>query len=294
MRALLFGLALAGCGRAVDQPPECVLPDGGPPPVDVPSIVRTCAMEQSCLPSPPFSTAGDCVATFERDAALTFGSQFIACAVKNPDCAGALQCVSRGHGPTYCAVHPGYSCDSDFVVDCDLLSGWALFAGDCAAAGMRCVFANGSAGCTVGTACDPNMPPAPRCDCNVADECDGFIDMRSRTDCGLVGPGFICQDGRCQLPSVPCAQSAQSCRGDLFDECYGGRLTTTDCAAIGSRCDPAGGCIALGADCTTDDKDRCNGDALQICVNGSWRDFPCASIGFTTCRVGAHGGACAD
>ncbi|HEX9103958.1 MAG TPA: hypothetical protein VF997_17225, partial [Polyangia bacterium] len=119
--ALSLTLTLAACRAAAPMLPIVPTPAEQLPPLA--DILRTCAFEVSCLRSPPASTLSGCLyyfmsglddwivpGGFMLDIPGSEFRRYVACAVDNVDCTSVLECASRGHGPAYCAAHPGTAC----------------------------------------------------------------------------------------------------------------------------------------------------------------------------------------
>ncbi|HEX6836547.1 MAG TPA: hypothetical protein VF334_08230 [Polyangia bacterium] len=304
----LLLLAAVGCrGPAPTLSPPPTPPAALPPLGD---IIRTCAFEVSCLQSPPTATLGNCIdyflsgidnwvappVFFRLSIAPSEFRRYVDCAVASSDCAGLLRCASRGHDPSFCAAHPGNVCDGDLLVQCPPASAvpdWAIYTNDCAAAGLRCEAANGSASCTDGVGCDPSV--AAYCDGNrYWVTCDGTTHLRSRVDCARDSiPGATCRIGSgfgdpagC-LPSGPPCSGAR-CDGDELVVCVAGEEVRADCTQLASRCDASSGkpaCVPTASECGDGAKDQCAGGDLTTCVEGMLRAVDCATIGLSACTL---------
>jgi hypothetical protein len=295
---LLTAMAMASCGRTSVPPPPPATPIT-PFAVAVDDVVRLCAMEVSCLASPPITTG--CIDAFEYGIASGKGyfvsaaelRRFVHCAATSPDCPTALACASRGHGPDYCAAHPGGSCDGAIAVSC-AGADWTISTTDCGALGMTCRLDGGGSACSDGRVCGADQ--SWRCDGN------RFVGCGTSYDCATYAPGYSCRPqpqnalaATLCYPSGPrCASSV--CNGSLFDQCWSGEVVRVDCAVFASHCatDASGPrCLPDASDCGGDEPNRCDGNLLQQCVNGRWRDFECATIGLVGCQPTRDGARCA-
>ncbi len=278
----------------------CSAPRPATPPAQLPpldQIVRTCAFEVSCLQHPPTDSIGTCVNVFVN-ALANYDTEFrryVDCANAAADCTGVLACAARGHDPTYCAAHPGNSCDGDLVVSCGVTTpDWAIFGMDCAALGMRCAEANGTAVCTDGSSCDPAASPSV-CDGNRAVACDATTRLQQALDCSRSGvPNATCRY-EYTPPTPGCRPTGASCNGDrcagdLAVRCIAGEEFGVDCAQQGSHCFvdaiTAAHCTPTAADCSGD---ACAGDGIAACVGGAVHVVACAGLGLSTCAVAGPG-----
>jgi hypothetical protein len=261
--------------------------------------------------NPPASTMNNCIASLSvglQGLPVLFAplelevadfANFVACGVSATTCDEALACASRGHGADYCAAHPGYGCDGDFLVPCPpagVAPDAALYTIDCAARGLRCITTDAGASCSDDVGCDPKAQP-PACDGNRYFQlCDYQTHRRYRVDCARspVANATCRNNGNGNigcLPSGPPCNGAR-CDGDVLIRCIIGQEVPLDCAALASRCDVVSGhgpqCVPL-ADCPTGSIDACDGDSLTSCVYGVVGRADCTSIGLSTC-VKAPGG----
>lgn len=281
------------------------------PPAELPplaDLIRTCAFQVSCLQAPPTSSISNCIDYFQSGIdnwiappvffrlplAPSEFRRYVECAVASSDCAGLLQCASRGHDPSFCAAHPGNVCDGDVLVQCPPASAppdWAIYTTDCAAAGQHCAAANGSASCTDGVGCDPSAPPY--CDGNrYFVTCDATTHLRSHVDCARdpivdatcrIDPGFGGPAG-CLPSGPPCSRAR--CDGDELVVCVAGEEVRADCTQLASRCDAAKpACVPVATECAAGTKDQCSGGDLTTCVDGMARVVDCATIGRSTCTL---------
>jgi hypothetical protein len=306
-------LALFVLVAACREPPP-MLPVVPTPVAQLPSLddlVRTCAFEVSCLKNPPAATLSACYYYFQAGIDWAVGGGFFAprlpssewrryvdCAVAATSCKQVLTCVSRGHDPTFCAAHPGLVCDGDVLVNC-ATADWALYTTDCAAEGMHCEEANGSASCTDGIGCTPG--PA-YCEGNrYYVTCDATTLRRSRIDCARsdipnatcrIDPRIIDQAG-C-LPSGPPCAAGNRCEGDELVTCVAGEEARIDCTQRAGHCAQASPidqpqCVA-DVDCGKTTQE-CSGDGITVCVDGITDTIDCSAIGLTTCVLNPDGSA---
>jgi hypothetical protein len=279
------------------------------------TVLKACAMEISCLRSPPITDGANCVASLEFGIASGLGyfgtsatelKRYLACAESAVDCTSALDCVSRHHGPDYCTAHPGLTCDGDLTVQCPGVGeppDWAFFTTDCAGLGLHCAAAAGSASCTDGTPCDPSTLAA--CDVNNLVTC-AATGLRASVDCSKYASGAVCRSGSspsiaaaCILAGPPCQSSAGRCSGDVDVACINGNEVSVDCTQFDSHCEPSPkgvACVPNASSCTASSPDQCQGDTLSICVNGRYIPTTCASIGLGTCQSpqGTMGATCVN
>jgi hypothetical protein len=284
------------------------------PPVS--DIVKACAIEVSCLISPPLESVSRCVSAFEfgiGNGAGVWGhsaaqlAQYVDCAKGAMDCQAALSCASRSHDPTYCATHPGNSCDGNLEVECNTppqTADWAIYNLDCGALGLMCEVVNGSAGCTNGVPCKDNGPPQV-CDGNRIVECPKGLAMSEPIDCGYVLTSSTCVPetnhqtpvAACLPPGAmvgSCGSDSSWCDGNNVVNCWAGVATQFDCSQAGETCGlvgAAGACLPKEDGCEAAG-DSCQGDALTVCANGSLVSFPCSSIGLNTCAKMTMGAVC--
>jgi hypothetical protein len=314
LRASSLALVLVGVVVLVAacRAPPPMLPVVATPPAQLPpssDIVRTCAFEVSCLHNPPASTVSGCFYYFEAGLDWAVGrgffgpllpssewARYVACADAAADCESVLQCASRGHDPDFCAAHPGDVCDGDVLVRC-MSADWPIYTTDCAALGMRCAEANGSASCTDGVGCAPGTA---YCEGNrYFVSCDPTTHLRSREDCARSPiPHATCRidasfGGRagCLPSGPPCTRDR--CEGDELVVCLAGEEVRTDCAQRASHCsEPQFGTprCETDSDCgkTTD---ACAGSDLTSCVDGITHTIGCDDIGLATCAPAPGGSA---
>lgn len=288
--AALAGLALS-CTHA---PPPTPLAE--PPPVA--DLVKTCAFAVSCLKDPPTTALSTCTNVLQTVLAEQIGpstiyARYVECGRAAMDCRSVLQCASRGHDPTYCSAHPGYSCDGDLLIGCPTGQvDWSIDNTDCAALGMRCFEANGTARCSDGTSCAPMSGPG-HCDGNVFVLCDRDTSLTWREDCprsGIINASCR-SDGKFAgcFPSGPsCDAAADRCDGDMLVRCLAGEEERTDCSSIGRHCvlqpNPAGAVGFCAADVTSC-SDACTNGTLTSCVDGVAQTIDCSAIGLSTCST---------
>jgi hypothetical protein len=270
-------------------------------------------MEVSCLqPNPPITPGGSCVSQFENGLATGFGilfgptaadiQRYVDCAARASDCTTALTCASRNHGPSYCAAHPGGSCDGDLRVYCASASDWDLYPEDCSLVGEHCRAANGSSSCTDGNSCDP-MTPA-HCDGSRLVTCDSTTHLESSIDCSNFASGWTCgttvsgsstTTGCMPKNSGGCQNGPDRCDGAAAVVCDSGLSLRIECGQFDSHCVITNGkfeCAPNASDCTAQSPDRCNGAALEMCVNGRYQDTACASFGLASCATTMSGASC--
>jgi hypothetical protein len=296
--SVLLGALLVGCGSPAPSPA---------------TIQKSCVFDISCEAAQGTpgrrDSSGVCVATAQTAFAVGLPFQAeatrqIECAASSTTCTDWQRCTSRDHGPSYCASHRGASCDGNLLIHCGSADGYGQ-PFDCAAYGLECRTANGSAACVdaVRTACDPTQPE--RCDGNRAIACNEGTREVASVDCGAVLPGSSCgvvAVGRRQvascLPAGPLCQSGQPrCDGNTLVLCSnpGGREQRVDCAAtFGGTCGVVrdrAQCVFTGGECSPESDDRCSGDKLEVCVNGRYVATECASLGFRTCGLRSFGGS---
>jgi hypothetical protein len=301
----------AACLLVACRAPPPMLPIVQTPAAELPpvaDIVRACAFEVSCLHDPPAATMRNCIVYLtvglEGGQAIFVPKEigpadfrrYIDCANHGSDCAGVLACASLGHDAAYCAAHPGSVCDGDLLVPCPpatVSPDAALFTVDCAALGMHCAEANGSASCTNGIDCDPNAEGAS-CDGNrYFDVCDRTTRLRYRLDCARWSiPNATCRDDGqtfnrtigCLPSGAPCA--GDRCEGDVLVTCYVGEERRLDCAQLESACavvDGKPGCVPIANDCSDSTQDQCAGSGITTCFEGSLQKIDCSTVGGTTC-----------
>lgn len=305
---VLWVATLTACSHGTGKPSGG---DGGaatfgdPTPAFTPDqAARACALAEAC-PTPPLATKGaNCVYLLERAHVTSTGdlAAFAACAVNARDCTETLTCYSRGHGPDYCAAHPGSSCDGDLTVGCPVglaSPGWAYIVADCAGLGMKCI-ADGH--CTDGKTC--KGPIVLNCVDNRLTSCDLLSQIQSSVDCATIYPGGLCgafnEDLQCLPPKAElCPWSTETpwaCSDNILLGCDGPRASRLDCSALASDCsvDNMGlaDCVPRAKDCTATSPDLCHGSALSICVDGHYRDVDCTSLGLGPCQATADGAAC--
>jgi hypothetical protein len=268
-------------------------------------------MDLSCLTQPLAIPGGNCISELEDGLASPDGfflsaqdmRRFIDCAATAKDCTNVLTCVSRGHGPDYCAKFPGGSCDGDVRVLCaPSISDYAIIGSvDCADFGMHCTMAQGNPICTDGTDCEAFDAV---CDGNRLAGCPDHDYLRGSIDCSAVFPGGVCDDSRgfatCALPGPACDQSGSKyLRCDdskTLAYCFQGREWQFDCSFGGGSCatDSQGpGCVSNGT-CDTSTHDRCTNNGLTMCADGQLQSIDCASIGLATCKPNGDNAVCAN
>lgn len=298
----------------------CGSPSGGSGSVDREAIVKTCALEVSCLGDAALlPTVAGCVDDFQlgigTGAGIFFGPSasqlrhIVECGGAASDCDSGLECASFGHGPEYCASHPGSSCDGAVRVVCDAESGWAVLSEDCADRGLECIDVGGAAGsravCTDGRSCDPTMDAGPICEGSRLVRCtsDG---LRSSTDCAGLPIDATCgtyiddagaEQTGCVSTGPACVAADARCEGTVAIGCGNGREVRLDCAAlVEGHCEaPDGGlrCVPDASECSAADPDRCEGPVIVTCVNGRRVQIPCADLSLATCVEAADGARCA-
>ena len=289
-----------------------MLPIVPTPPAQLPprdQIVRACAFEVSCLHDPPASTMQNCDLYFEAGLdnwilprpflvlPVEPGEfrRWIDCANAATDCAGVLACASRGHDAAYCAAHPGFGCDGDVLVQCSpdpATNDAAIFTTDCAALGMRCAEAHGTAVCTDGVPCTPASQPEA-CDGNrYYTYCDQTTGLRYRLDCARSSiPDATCRlssssASGCLPSGPPCA--GDRCEGDVLVSCLAGQEVRVDCTQLDATCGAPNGaptCVPVASECDASTVDACRGADLTTCVDGELRTIFCDSIGLTSCTT---------
>jgi len=288
-------LAFFGCGSS--PPPKVELPPMG-------DIVKTCVMEVSCLRSPPVSSASECVWRLAYGILSGSGApelssdelrRYIACGSQATDCATALACASRDHGPAYCSLQPGDSCDGNVLVRCALDASnadWTILTTDCAVLGERCEMANGSASCTTGEACEPTTASA-RCDGDRFVGCNQNSHLVASYDCGVIASGATCVSSpagtSCELPGPSCS-GPNTCDNDVLTVCQSGRERSLDCAQLGQTC-RGGRCEPKGCSPSAV-SDTCQSTMIRVCANGQFVSIDCASIGLATCEQNGSKVAC--
>ena len=285
-----------------------------PRPVSVDAIRKACAMEVSCLSPPPLASAGDCVTQFElglaSGAGIFFGpsasdlDRIVGCASSNGDCASALACASRNHGPNWCATHSNGGCDGNVIIFC--LSGWGLQQQDCGQFGLSCREANGAATCTNGNACMGTEPV--HCVGSQIVQCNASTMLESSIDCAVALPGSTCMTftdpgGGSTTGCFPagggCSPDGVRCDGTTGVTCQHGRELRVACGDFGSHCVLTGmgasasfNCVPNQTQCTSQTPDSCMGSSLVMCVNGQELGTQCSSIGFTSCQAVGLTAAC--
>jgi hypothetical protein len=180
----------------------------------------------------------------------------MACAASATRCSDWLECTNAPYGPSYCATHPGASCDSTYAVACS--SAVAGGRSTACASGYPCAIEGGVATWTNGVACIEPDPYAAMCLddavtwCSDSDEMVGF-QCGAKETCEAVGtlPGPIM--GAC-LPdgtsTAPCIEGSPSCDGPVSSICSEDVVTRFDCAAVGMQClDGAPGDLTYLATC---------------------------------------------
>jgi hypothetical protein len=281
----LLTVALAACGTTT------------PPPHPLPAlddIVRTCAMDSSCLGAPLGNGGSNCIVFIEYGILSGFGAgdftadelrRFVSCAASSADCATATACASRGHDAAYCAAHVGRHCDGIFLTDCPDNGDPAISNIDCSVYGERCVELNGYANCSDGTLCNA-VQQNRHCEGNTFVYCED-IGLTARFDCDGVVEGGHCVDAGAMsgcAPSTPCTV-ASGCHGDLLVSCADGTGYSVDCAAMGGHCGAQGNtptCVFSGCGA-----DHCDGNSLVLCHGDQPVTIDCASIGLTSCSNAA-------
>jgi len=293
-----------------------MLPIVATPPATLPplaDIARACAFEVSCFRAPIASSIDECAVYLLAGLDNWVGPQtflivvdgepaqfgrYVGCSNAGSDCAGVLDCVSRGHDGDYCGAHPGNSCDGSLLVECGAsptdptLADPALFTTDCAALGMRCFdLGGGVASCSDGTPCTQFDP---RCDGNrYFEECDDSTHLRYREDCSLsMIPNATCRDGAdrvgCMPSGPPCAGAR--CEGDVRVTCLDGEEVRNDCAQRAMSCAMVDGkpqCVPVTSAC--DAAAACAGSAITTCLSGMAQTVDCGALGLSTCMTDAGG-----
>ncbi len=281
---------------------------GCPGPPSVAALEKTCAMNVSCLAMPVGGGGGDCVSFLQTILASPPGllgrpsdyRRYVDCAAAASDCATALDCVSRGHGPDYCERFPGLSCDGDLLVDCPSPPDWSLRNTECAAFGMHCVATAVDAFCSDGGDCHAS----PACDGNRLLGCAQPRELLGALDCSAVYPKGICTSDEhlaaCTIASPACgsAQNALRCAGTTLVSCFEGHEWQRDCALDDALCVGGGPddwqCLPKETSCDGQSPDRCNGPSLTLCVDGRPQDFDCTTIGLATCKPNGDNAICAN
>lgn len=297
-KALLVGL-VASCGGGDGTGTISMTPQWSPA-----EVAKACTMAMSCVSPTLAQSAGQCARELERlvaagaDPAL---QGFADCTKGAADCTAALSCASRGHGPDYCASHPGSSCDGDLVIDCFPLTqpAWTVTIPpiDCRAWGMTCL--NGM--CTDGKTCDDII--VSQCLGTVIRGCDQLTKMEYRTDCGLIYPHGVCDvstlEPMCAPPkgslcASPISSAVPTCQGDILSGCEQLLDIKLDCSKFDSHCGPGdqgiADCVPNANDCTPQSPDRCQGAMFEFCQDGRYQDFDCSSIGLGPCGPVTGGG----
>jgi hypothetical protein len=302
-RALVLLVACASCGGSGGNP-------YAPRPVDPDAVRKACAIELSCLASPPLTPGGNCVSSFEYGLATGFGiffgpsasdlARYVDCAKGASSCTDALTCASKNHGPDWCAAHAGPTCDGDVLVSC--LGGWGLEQVDCTAFGQRCGTANGAGTCTDGKTCDPTA--TDHCAGNLFVTCDSTTKLESSVDCSALRSGGTCVDMRVNgsgtigcfpSASASCGPDSASCDGAAAVVCLDGIQLRVECGQFASHCVVTNGkfdCVPDATSCTSSSPDSCSGTALQLCQNGSYVQVPCASLGLAACDASGANPKC--
>ncbi len=281
-------------------------------------VIRTCVLQVSCLgEDAPLRPVGACVDDFQfgiaTGAGILFGpsgaqlEHIVSCGAAAGDCTSALECASYGHGPDYCRVNPGRTCDGGIRVVCDAASEWAFESEDCAALGLECregMTAGGSltAVCTDGVTCDP-ADSTNTCEGTRAVRCTS-TGLRTSVDCAAFAIPATCatftrDDGEvvegCVPVGPPCTTTETRCDGTLVVGCASGVEARIDCAAINEgHCEMDGSgvrCVPDATECTESDPDLCEGDDLRSCINGRHASRSCTALGFAGCGEDASGAA---
>jgi hypothetical protein len=292
---------LVACGN---RGPTLVTPLAQLPPVA--DIVKTCAFEVSCLKDPPTSYLNTCISYFlaalgNESGASTDFARYVDCARQATDCTSVLRCASRDHDPAFCAAHPGETCDGDLLVQCapaGQVADWAIYNTDCSALGMHCAAANGSAACTDGAACDPQLLLS-HCDGNTYVGCNSPTNLRFTLDCSrspIINATCRTETGSSVggcMPSGPsCQSSVDRCDGDMIVLCVAGEETRVDCAQQAGHCAIVayhGRCVPIATQCDDASGDHCSGNTLATCVDGVPQTIDCSSVGLSTCSTSAGG-----
>jgi hypothetical protein len=131
--ALSLGCAstVGGAGSAVDGSAPASdassLPPGAAGQLIVaPEIARTCLLAVGCAAA-PVGNLGACVTSLTRRALAPNGTgedlwdRLLECsthAATAATCDAFADCATLGHRATYCAAHPGESCDGNVAVHC--------------------------------------------------------------------------------------------------------------------------------------------------------------------------------
>jgi hypothetical protein len=305
MRPGLALLAMAiGCGSPHTIPLMTY-------PVSPDAVRKACAMELSCLVPPPIASGGQCVTQFEEGLVTGFGilfgpsgsdlDRYVNCASAAPDCNGALTCASRDHGPSWCSAHGNLACDGDTLVGC--VGGWGLELTDCTSLGMHCGSANGSASCTDGNTCHPQVDGA-RCMGNQLIDCNAGTALETSVDCAKYLGGTCLRTVSGSSSTTGCFPANSGCTDGGADHCSGnvvvscglGGALQVDCGQLASHCtvdaSGKGACVPDATECGDTTPDSCAGSSIQMCVNGKLLVTSCSSIGFTSCVASTNGVAC--
>ncbi|MFO0560947.1 MAG: hypothetical protein U0269_23210 [Polyangiales bacterium] len=287
----VIALALSGCSA------------NGSPASQV--LARTCVLVEACKAGEAFrGTVGQCASVFEaalnRGASASQGllareaARLTTCGSAN-SCASFADCVSMNHGATYCAAHPGDSCDGNVLVVCG--ADRPADTVDCSAYGMQCRAVGTRAVCTTGNACAASMV---RCEGSRRVTCNTDARLEVSIDCAEFGPSWTCgatADGMgCVPPTPACTADATRCDGDTLVTCPSNLLRElrSDCASVysGGHCSVIIGraqCVPGSSACDDSADDVCTGAQIQSCVSGRRTTVDCAALGFRACQLTATG-----
>lgn len=308
VHAIVF-LACAGCASTA-TPRDAGIGDAAQS--DAPSellglAARACVLMAQCNAPVSISSCGRQFLTMmypdrgsgARDTAL----RLVQCGSAT-DCAAFRSCEIGGRAASYCAAHPGSTCDGDTLIYCGSNYNVAL---PCGMYGVACLGANGTANCATNEQCvDPTH--TSECAGNRLIVCAGGAGAPSGFDCALGLAGGICvaDGGSAQcVPSTPCSQlsSEPRCDGNVAASCMDGHDRRIDCAAAnGGQCVASAAtgayalesaCVPMGAVCDANTAiDRCNGTRVEGCLEGQWVGVDCRSIGLANCQDSSSGAHC--
>jgi hypothetical protein len=273
-----------------------------PAPIAIEAIVKTCALQLSCMKKPFDEPGSTCIGDVAGGFATGMGNFYapaaemrrvVDCATAATDCTSALTCVTLNHPPAYCAAHPGISCDGEVIVDCPDPPDWPVLAVfDCSTDGLHCMASQGKGLCTNNVACA--SPGQAMCDPQnqqIEIFCNPDLLLQEPGPCTVEYPGGSCgKDGLCVLPTPSCSDTPRTnlrCEGNTMIRCFLQHEAPIDCTQLESHCERTDGgfldCITDAHDCGYKDADHCNGDSLEICANGRYLGVDCKTIGFRTC-----------
>ncbi len=292
---LVWLTLLDGCAMKVDAVPPRIDASVALPITEA-DIARACLLANGCGTAPPV-TLGRCVVHLTRRALDPRGTgedlwdRLLECSSRPATastCEAFSNCVTRGHPASYCAQHPGDSCDGAIAVHCPG-AGAPATTEDCGTIpGGRC-----SAYGADPTTAFCEGPCVPVCaGPGAVVLCNGTLGQRAnRCTAGMscvTGTFFTNTVGSCLPPGPSCDALASRCEGTTLVRCGGDfihRETRSDCARLGWRCtldDEGNHCDAPIFACDLDAPPACEGDALVVCSPGASR-FDCRALGFARC-----------